>query len=276
MGMGGVFSSVAQSRPTPSDPMDCSTPAFPVHHQLPELARTDVHWVGDSIQPSHPLSSPSPPAFNLSQHQGPFQWVASSHQVAKVLKLQHQSFQWIFRIDSLYWYSGWFDLLAVQGVLKSLLQHQFKSINSWVLSLLYGPPLTSVHDLSVDLDKLSVCLCVLSWAWLSNTTDCSPPGSSVRGIFQARILERVAISPSRGSSPPRDPIPDLLPFNHWVTWEAPGVLRGLGIHFHFHNPRHQSSKKHTLKNVRIGWFLTRSRTSSSSEAATFNHNKLCF
>ena len=68
------------------DFMDCSTPDFPVHHQLPELAQTHVHWVGDAIQPSHPLSSPSPPAFILSQHQGLFQWVSSSHQVAKILE----------------------------------------------------------------------------------------------------------------------------------------------------------------------------------------------
>ena len=85
------------------DPMDCSTLGFPVHHQLPELAQTHVHWVGDAIQPSHPLLSPFPPAFNLSQHQGLFKWVSSSHQVAKVLEfqLQHQSFQLIFRTDFL-------------------------------------------------------------------------------------------------------------------------------------------------------------------------------
>ena len=82
------------------DPMDCSTSGFPVHHQLPEFTQTRVHWVGDAIQPSHPLSSPSPPAFSLSQHQGLFKWVSSCHQVAKVLEfqLQHQSFQWIFRL----------------------------------------------------------------------------------------------------------------------------------------------------------------------------------
>ena len=73
------FSSVAQSCPTPYDPMDCSTPGFPVHHQLQELAQTHVHWVGDAIQPSHPLSPPYPPAPNPSQHQGLFQWVSSSH-----------------------------------------------------------------------------------------------------------------------------------------------------------------------------------------------------
>ena len=98
--------------------MDCIMPDLPVHHQLPELAQTHVHRVGDAIQPSHPLSSPSPPAFHLSQHQGLFQWVSSLHQVAKVLEsqLQHQSFQWICRID-------WLDLLAAQGTLTSLLQH---------------------------------------------------------------------------------------------------------------------------------------------------------
>ena len=81
----------------------CSTPGFPVHHQLPEHAQTHVHWVGDAIQPSHPLSSTPPPTFNLPQHQGLFQWVSSSHQVAKVLEfhLQHQSLQWLFRIDFL-------------------------------------------------------------------------------------------------------------------------------------------------------------------------------
>ena len=79
-------------------PMDCSMPGLPVHHQLLEFTQTRVCWVGDAIQPSHPLSSPSPPTFNLSQHQGLFKWVSSLHQVAKVLEfhLQHQSFQWIF------------------------------------------------------------------------------------------------------------------------------------------------------------------------------------
>ena len=83
--------------------MDCSTPGFPVHHQLLEFTQTHVHWVGDAIQSSHPLSSPSPPTFNLSQHQGLFQGISSSHQVAKGLEfqLQHQSFQWVFRTDFL-------------------------------------------------------------------------------------------------------------------------------------------------------------------------------
>ena len=97
------FSSVAQSCQTLCDPMDCSTPGFPVYHQLLEPTQTHIHWVGDAIWPSHSLSSPSPPTFNFFQHQGLFQLVISSHQVAKVLefKLQHQSFQWIFRTDFL-------------------------------------------------------------------------------------------------------------------------------------------------------------------------------
>ena len=94
-------SSVTQLCPTVCDPMDCNTPGLPVHHQLAEFTQTHVYWVGDAIQPSHPLSSPSPPAVSLSQHQGLFKWVRSLHQVAKVLEyqLQHQSFQWTPRTD---------------------------------------------------------------------------------------------------------------------------------------------------------------------------------
>ena len=103
--------------------MDCSTPGLPVYHQLPEPTQSHVHCVSDAIQSSHPLSSPSPPAFNLSQHQGLFQWVSYLHQVAK-----YWSFS--FSISPSNEYSGlisyridWLDLLAVQGTLKSLLQH---------------------------------------------------------------------------------------------------------------------------------------------------------
>ena len=116
------FSSVTQFGLTLCNPMDWSMPGFPVHHQLLELTQTPVCWVGNAIQPSHPLSSPFPPAFNFSQHQF-FQWVSSSHQVTKVLEfqLQYQSFQWTLRTDLLR--MDWLDLLAVQGTLKSLLQH---------------------------------------------------------------------------------------------------------------------------------------------------------
>ena len=97
------FSSVMQSCLTLCNPMDCSTSDLPVHHQLPEFTQIHVHWVSDAVQPSQPLSSPSPSSFNLSQHQGLFQWVGSLHQVAKVLEfqLQHQFFQRIFRTDFL-------------------------------------------------------------------------------------------------------------------------------------------------------------------------------
>ena len=135
------------SRSVMSDPMNRSTPGLPVHHQLPEFTQTHVHQVGDAIQPSHPLSSPSPPASNPSQHQGLFQWVNSSHEVAKALEFQfqHHSFQWTPRTDLLQ--DVWLDLLAVQGTLKSLLPTpQFKSINFSVPSFLHSTTFTSIHD----------------------------------------------------------------------------------------------------------------------------------
>ena len=101
-------------------PMDCSMPDSPVLRCLLKSAQARVHWVDDAIQPSHPLPSPSPSAFSLSQHQELFQWVSSSHHMTKVLELQHQSFQWIFRFIS--FRSDWFDLCGVQRTLKSLLQ----------------------------------------------------------------------------------------------------------------------------------------------------------
>ena len=133
--------------PTLCNPMDCSMTGFFVHHQLPELGQTHVHQFGDAIQPSHPLSFPSSPAFNLSQHQGLFQWVSSSHQVAKLLKfqLQHQSFQWILRTNFLE------DSLvgspcSPKDSQESPPTPQLKSISSLVLSFLYCPTLTSIHD----------------------------------------------------------------------------------------------------------------------------------
>ena len=128
------FSSVAQLCPTLCDPMT-GTPGLPVHHQLLELTQTHVHRVGDAIQPSHPLSSPSPPALNLSQHQGLFQRVSSSHQVAKVLdrQCQHQSFQWIFKTDFLsYGLVG--SPCCPRDSEESSLAPQFKSINSSVVA----------------------------------------------------------------------------------------------------------------------------------------------
>ena len=146
--------------------MNCSMPGLPVHHQLPELAQTHVHWVGDAIQPSHPLSSPSPPTFNLSQYQGLFQWVSSSHQVAKVLELQlhHQSFQWILIVDFLQDWLVW-SPCSPRDSQESSPAPQFKSINSSALSLLYGSALTSVHDYWKDhsLDYMDLC-------WQSNVS----------------------------------------------------------------------------------------------------------
>ena len=142
------FSSVAQSCPTLCDPMDWSTPGFPVHHQLPELTQSHVHGVSDAIQPSHPLLSPSPPAFNLFQHQGLFQWVSSSQQVPKYWSINFSispcneySELISFKIDC-------FGLLcSPRDSQESSPTSQFKGINSSVLSFLYGPPLTSIHDL---------------------------------------------------------------------------------------------------------------------------------
>ena len=109
------FSSVRQSCLTLCDPMDYSMPGLPVHHQLPEFIQTHVHWVGDAIQPSHPLSASSLLTFNLSQHQGLFKWVSSLHQVAKVLEcqLQHQSFQWTPRTD--FFPLGWTGWISLQS-----------------------------------------------------------------------------------------------------------------------------------------------------------------
>ena len=141
-----LVQSLSQVQLFVSDSMDCSMPGFPVFHYLPEFAQTHVLWIDDAIQSSHPLSSPSPPAFNLSQHQGLFQWVSSSYQVAK-----YWSFS--FSISPSNEYSGlmslridWFDLLAVQGTLsqESFPTPQFENINCVALSLLYGPTVTSV------------------------------------------------------------------------------------------------------------------------------------
>ena len=111
---------------------------------LLQFAQTQFHWASDVTQLSHLLSPASPPALNLSQPQGLFQWV-SSHQVAKVLELQHQSFQWIFRVDFLQDWLVW-SPCCPRDSQESPLTPQIKSIDSLVLSLLYGPALTSIRD----------------------------------------------------------------------------------------------------------------------------------
>ena len=117
------YSSVAQLCPTLCDPMNRSTPGLPVHHQLPELTQTHVHWVNDAIQPSHPLSSPSPPAPNLSQHQSLFQWVNPSHEWPKYWGFSFSISPSNEHPRLISFSMDWLDLLAVQGTLKSLLQH---------------------------------------------------------------------------------------------------------------------------------------------------------
>ena len=124
------------------DPMDCSTPGFPVHHQLPELTQTHVHWVSDAIQPSHPLSSPSIPTFNISQHQGLF--FTSSGQsigISASTSVIPVSIQDWFPLG----WTGWISVHS-KGLSRVFSTPQFKSINSLVLSLLYSPTLTSIYD----------------------------------------------------------------------------------------------------------------------------------
>ena len=131
------FSSVAQSCPTLCDPMNHSTPGLPVHHQLPEFTQTHIHRVGDAIQPSHPLSFHSPPAFSLSSHQGLFQWVSSSHHMAKVLEFQLLASVLPMNIQD--WFplglTGWISLLS-KGLLRvfsstTIWEHQFFGLIRW-------------------------------------------------------------------------------------------------------------------------------------------------
>ena len=141
------FTSVAQSCLTLCDPMNRSTPGLPVHHQLLEFIQTHVHQVSDAIQPSHPRLSPSPLAPNSSQHQGLFQWVNSSHEVAKVLEfqLQHQSFQWTPRADLLQ--NGLVGSpFSPRDSQESSPTPQFKSMNFSALIFLHSPTLMSLHD----------------------------------------------------------------------------------------------------------------------------------
>ena len=157
------FSSVSQLYLILCDSMDYSTPGLPVHHQFPQLAQTRVHQVGDATQPSHPLSSPSPPAFNLFQHQGLFQWVSSSQGWS-----QYWSFS--FSISPSNEYSGlisfridWLDLLAVHGTLKSLLQyHSSKAsviqYSAFFMAQLSHPHMNTGKTTALTRQTIVVCL----------------------------------------------------------------------------------------------------------------------
>ena len=120
-------------------PMHCSTSGFPVLHHLQEFAQTHVHWVSDNIQPSPPLLSPSPPAFNLSQNQGLFQRVSFLHQLAKVLELQHP-------VNIQDWFPLALTPCCPRDSQESSPAPEFGSINSSVFSLFYGSTLTFIHD----------------------------------------------------------------------------------------------------------------------------------
>ena len=145
-GISVQFSSVTQLCPTLCDHMDRSTLGLPVHHQLPEFTQTHVHWVSDAIQPSHPLLFPSPPAPNPSQHQSLFQWVNSSHEVAKALEfqLQHHSLQRNPMADLLQ--NGLVESPCSPRDSQESSTSQFKSINSSALNFLHSPTLASIHD----------------------------------------------------------------------------------------------------------------------------------
>ena len=180
--------------------MDCSTQGLPVHHQLPEFTQTHVHRVSDAIQLSHPLSSPSPPTFNLSQHQGLYKLVSSSHQVAKVLEfqLQHQSLQWIFRTDFL-----WDGLVGSpchpRDSQESSPTPQFKSINASALSFLYSPALTSIHVfVHYDHVKLYMKLCdpsaVLGTPW-GDASQVRPVEPCIRNICFMRYIPQTHTKP---------------------------------------------------------------------------------
>ena len=147
LGWSVQFSSVTQSCPTLFNPMDCSMPGLPVHHQLTELTQIHVHRVGEVIQSSHPLSSPSPPAFNLSQLR-----VFSNESVLRIRWPKYWTFSFSISPSSEYsglisFRIGWLDLLAVQGTIKSVLQyHSSKASILWHSAFFYSPTLTSVHD----------------------------------------------------------------------------------------------------------------------------------
>ena len=163
--------------------MNRSTPGLPVHHQIPEFTQTHIHWVSDAIQPSHPLSSPSPPIPNPSQHQSLFQWV----NVVPVYQLWVPCFMHWTSIGHL------FHILFSQIILPSPSPTESRSLFFISVSLL----LSCIQGLCYHLSKLHVLCCanlLQSCLTLCDPMDCSPPGFSVHGILQARILEWVAIS----------------------------------------------------------------------------------
>ena len=194
--------------------MDHSMPGLPVHHQLPKSTQTHLHWVGDAIQPFHPLSSPSPPAFKPSQHQGLFKWVSSSHRVAKVLEfqLQHQSFQWTLRTD-----------LLKDGLVgspccprdsqESSPTPQFKSINSLALSFLHSPTFHTTSGKTIALTKRTFVGKVMSLLFnmLSRLVITFLPRSK-------RLLISWLQSPSAVILEQSDTVPTVSPHLFAIKW----------------------------------------------------------
>ena len=169
--------------------MYCSTPGFPLLHCLPDFAQTHVHWVDNAIHPSHPLSPPSPPALNLAQHQSLFQWVGSSHQMGKVLEFQHQSFQWIFRVD---FFSDWLVYSPCcprdsQG--DGILKHQNSKASilwcsaffmvqfSWLLHVMTSPYMTTAKIIALTIQTFVSKVMSLLFNMLSRFVIASLPRS---------------------------------------------------------------------------------------------------
>ena len=198
--------------------MDWGMPGFPVCYQDPKPAQTHVHRVSDAIQPCHRLSSPSPPAFNLYQHQGLFQWLSSPLQLAKVFQfqLQHQSLQWIFRTDSLR--IDWLDLLAVQGTLKSLFQHHSSKASIFQ----HSASLWSNSHIHTSVSQ-SVSPVVQSCPTLWDHMNCRMPGLPVHHQLPKFTQTHVhwvsdAIQPSHRLSSPSPPFPNPSQHQSLFQW----------------------------------------------------------
>jgi len=223
------FSLVTQSRPTLCNPMDCSMPGLPVHHQLLEFTQIHVHWVRDAIQPSHPLLFPSPPAFNLSHHQGLFQWVSSLLRWPK-----YWSFS--FSISPSNEYSGlisfrmdWLDLLAVQGTLKSLLQHHsLKASILWhsafFMVQLSHPYMTTGKTIALTIQNFVGKVMSLLFDMLSRFLKAVLPRSKSLLISWPQSPSAVILEPPEIKSVSFHCIPIYLPWSNGAGCHDPSFL----------------------------------------------------
>ena len=233
--------------------MACSKPGLPVHHQLAEFTQTHVHWVGDAIQPSHPLSSPSPPAFNLSQHQGLFKRVSSTHQVGK-------NWSFSFNISPSNEYSGlisfridWLDLLAVQGTLKSLFQHHNSKASILQCSAFFtvqlSHPYMTMDEFHLFTNYLegknrhnifqhTIALTNLGWEWLPESNHSCPFHTYPEAFWISLSLSPLKVYNTAGFEAFCDPEEEKYP-DYWIgkqdhtvaLWLPYGVLREKFFHF---------------------------------------------